>query len=63
VLGAPCVADLEGTAGAQRCAVLPGGRLLATCAYWDCSMRCGALTAPDPLSTPGIRIICGRKTQ
>lgn len=39
VLGSPFAADLEGALWAQRYAVLPGGKLLASCGYWDCSIR------------------------
>jgi len=39
VLGSPFAADLDAALWAQRYAVLPGGRLLASCGYWDCSVR------------------------
>lgn len=52
VLGSPFAADLDGATWAQRCAVLPGGRLLASCAYWDCSIRCVIQVSFDCLNLP-----------
>ena len=39
MLGSPAAADLEAPAGACH-AVLPGGRVLLGCGFWDNSIRC-----------------------
>ena len=39
LLGMPLAADLEATAGACH-AVMPGGRVLLGCGFWDNSVRC-----------------------
>jgi len=38
LLGTPLAADLEATAGACH-AVMPGGRVLLGCGFWDNSIR------------------------
>ena len=39
LLGTPLAADLEATAGACH-TVMPGGRVLLGCGFWDNSIRC-----------------------
>ena len=54
LLGTPLAADLEATAGACH-AVMPGGRVLLGCGFWDNSIRHVLI----PWSHAGLRIVQG----